>query len=218
MGCEYYLELISAQLDGELTEEERAALTEHLSSCENCRRIASAFSAIRDGITEEAEVPAGFAASVMARLPAKKKKVITLRRWGSLAAAAVLVVALGSYGARLLAPKGGAAPASGADMAAPAAEAPAAAEPQASNEMMMFAAPRMDVATAEEAPAMECAETEAGKAAAFDPRQDAALLYAAEKRPGHWEILSDEEGVITLRHESGEELALTVDENGVIHE
>ena len=140
----------------------------------------------------------------MAKLPSKKKNVIPFRRWGSVAAAAVLVIVLGST---VFAPRGKEA-AMAAPMAPAAGEAPAEAQ---NTEMMMFAAPRV---TAEEAPAMECAEAEA----AYDPVSEAALAYAAEKLPGNWEILSSEENVITLRHESGEELTLTVDENGEVSE
>jgi len=214
VGCEYYLELIGREADGELAEPERAALSAHLAECENCRRFAAALRAIGEGIAEEAEVPAGFAESVMAKLPVKKKNVIPLRRWGSLAAAVVLVIALGSG---VFAPKG-----KEAAMAAPMAPAAgeAFAEPQAeSNETMMFAAPRAaaDMAVAEEAKA-ECTEAEVCEEAAFDPVTEAALAYAGEKLPGHWEILSVEDGVITLRHESGEELQLSIDETGAVSE
>ena len=192
MGCEYYLELIGREADGELAEPERAALSAHLAECENCRRFAAALRAIGEGMAEEAEVPAGFAESVMAGLPGRKKKVLPFRRWGSLAAAAVLVIALGSAGARIFAPKGGAmeaAPAAGAEMQA----APAAAEPKMeTNGSVMYAAPRMaaDEAVAEEAPAAECAEAETtDEGAAFDPRVDAALRYAGEQQPGRWELL-----------------------------
>jgi len=221
VGCEYYLELISCELDGEITESERAALTAHLADCDACRRYAAALRAIHEGLAGEAEVPAGFAESVMAKLPAKKKNMIPLRRWGSLAAAAVLVVVLGST---VFAPKGKDA-AMAAPMAPAAGEAPAEAAPteaQAeSNEMMMFAAPRAaadeavaEVAETEAAPLAEEAKAESGLA----PHFDAALRYAEEKLPGHWEILAAEDSTVTLRHESGEELRLTVDENGDIHE
>ena len=207
MGCEYYMDLISCEADGELTESERAALSAHLAECEGCRRFAAALRAIGEGIAEEAEVPAGFAESVMAKLPAKKKNVIPFRRWGSVAAAAVLVIVLGST---VFAPRGKEA-AMAAPMAPAAGEAPAEAQ---NTEMMMFAAPRAEEAKMMEPAAADCAEAEA----AYDPVSEAALAYAAEKLPGSWEILSSEENVITLRHESGEELTLTVDENGEVSE
>jgi len=219
VGCEYYLDLISCEADGELTESERAALRAHLAECEGCRRFAAALRAIGEGIAEEAEVPAGFAESVMEKLPGRKKNGIPFRRWGSVAAAAVLVIVLGST---VFAPQGKEA-AMAAPMAPAAGEAPTEAAPteaqMESNEMMMFAAPRAaaDETVAEEAK-VECAEAEATEEAAFDPVAEAALAYAAEKLPGYWEILSSGENSITLRHESGEELTLSIDENGEISE
>ena len=132
----------------------------------------------------------------------------------------VLVIALGSAGARIFAPKGGAmeaAPAAGAEMQA----APAAEPKMETNGSVMYAAPRMaaDEAVAEEAPAAECAEAETtDEGAAFDPRVDAALRYAEEQRPGRWELLRQEGDTVTLRHESGEERSFTVDENGCVTE
>ena len=211
MGCEYYLDLIRCEADGELPESERAALRAHLAECEGCRRFAAALRAIHEGIAEEAEVPEGFAKSVMAKLPTKKKNVISFRRWGSVAAAAVLVIVLGST---VLAPKG-----KEAAMAAPMAPAAGEAPTEAQNtESMMFAAPRAEEAKMMEPAAADCAEAEVCEEAAFDPVTEAALAYAAEKLPGYWEILGIEENIITLRHENGEELTLTVDENGAVSE
>ena len=207
------MELISAETDGELTESEHAALTAHLAECENCRRFAAALRPIREGLAEEAEVPEGFAESVMAKLPKKKTNVISFRRWGSIAAAAVLVVVLGST---VFVPKG-----REAAMAAPMAPAAGEAAPaeRQSNESVVFAAPKMAEAQAEAAPTADCAEAEAVcEEAAYDPVAEAALAYAAEKLPGYWEILSVEENSVTLRHESGEELTLSIDENGEISE
>ena len=205
------MELISAEADGELTESERAALTAHLAECEDCRRFSAALRAVREGLAEETEVPAGFAEAVMAKLPKKKAKVVSFRRWGSIAAAAVLVVVLGST---VFAPRG-----KEAAMAAPMA--PAAGESgaeQQNNEAMVFAAPRAEEAKMMEPAAADCAEAETCEEAVYDPVSEAALAYAAEKLPGYWEILSVEENSVTLRHESGEELTLSIEENGEISE
>jgi len=219
VGCEYYLELIGCEMDGELTGEERTALTAHLETCEDCRRYAAALRAIHEGIAEEAQVPAHFAESVMAKLPKKKTNVIPFRRWGSLAAAAaVLVIALGSG---VFAPKGKEA-AMAAPMAPAAGDTPAEAAPteMQRNETMMFSAPAPRAAAEEaksveeEAPAADCVEAEA----AFDPVTEAALRYAEEKLPGHWEILEATDETILLRHESGEELTLTVNGSGEVSE
>lgn len=219
MGCEYYRELISLELDGELEDAGRAALSAHLSECEDCRRYAAALREIAGGIAEEAEVPADFAESVMAKLPKKKKNVIPFRRWGSIAAAAVLAIALGGT---VFAPKGKEA-AMAAPMAPAAGDAAPAEAQMERNDAVMFAAPKMADTVAEEAKIMEsaaaeCAEAETTEEAAFDPVSEAALAYASEKLPGHWEILSATDNTVTLRHEGGAELTLAVDENGEVSE
>ena len=38
--CEYFLELLSAGLDGELTADEERELAEHLATCRECRTLA----------------------------------------------------------------------------------------------------------------------------------------------------------------------------------
>ena len=42
MNCEKALELISAELDGELTQQERAELQAHLDACPDCRETYAA--------------------------------------------------------------------------------------------------------------------------------------------------------------------------------
>ena len=44
--CRYFEELISARLDGELTEQEEIALRAHLEECENCRAYRDALRAV----------------------------------------------------------------------------------------------------------------------------------------------------------------------------
>lgn len=108
LHCDDYKILISALLDEEITEAERGDLMNHLEQCADCTAFLSDQLAMRDalrGLT--AAAPAGFAASVMARVhqtaqePAKKeeRKVLTfpaLRRWVGLAACCA-VVALGVF-------------------------------------------------------------------------------------------------------------------------
>ncbi len=43
MNCEYFKELISARLDGELTIEEETVLSGHLSDCDECSRLREEF-------------------------------------------------------------------------------------------------------------------------------------------------------------------------------
>lgn len=108
LHCDDYKILISALLDEEITEAERGDLMDHLEQCADCTAFLSDQLAMRDalrGLT--AAAPAGFAASVMARVhqtaqePAKKeeRKVLAfpaLRRWVGLAACCA-VVALGVF-------------------------------------------------------------------------------------------------------------------------
>ncbi len=103
-ACESYLELISAQLDGELTADERARLTEHLASCEACRTYMADLAAIRAVLSEaeEADMPAGFTEGVMRRVresSPRSKKPSVLRRFAPLAAcAAVFAVVFAANG------------------------------------------------------------------------------------------------------------------------
>jgi hypothetical protein len=73
MDCEKYEELISGQLDGELTESERRELETHLRDCPACRALSDTYLEISSALAEDAVVPEGFAQGVMARLPAAKR-------------------------------------------------------------------------------------------------------------------------------------------------
>ncbi|MBO4915015.1 MAG: zf-HC2 domain-containing protein [Oscillospiraceae bacterium] len=103
MNHEEYRDLLSALLDGELDEAQRASALAHLDECEECRAYYAELCAVHDAIAElEPEtVPAGFAESVMARLlegekVVKLKKRSPWRGWTALAAcAAVVVLAVG---------------------------------------------------------------------------------------------------------------------------
>ena len=53
MNCEYFRELISARLDGELSHEEEQRLTEHLAGCPSCREIAERLAELKDTIGME---------------------------------------------------------------------------------------------------------------------------------------------------------------------
>lgn len=69
--CAYYMELISAELDGELTEAERARLTAHLEQCPDCRRYRQALASVSGALADSLEPPpATLARSVMARVKA----------------------------------------------------------------------------------------------------------------------------------------------------
>lgn len=96
MNCEDVCELISASLDGELTEAEEAQLREHLAQCPACRALQEELAGLRENTQAalEAAAPAELKTAVLENLPARKKpagKVIYWKRWGAMAAAVALV-------------------------------------------------------------------------------------------------------------------------------
>lgn len=112
-SCKEYEAQISAFLDGELSEEERAEMAEHLAVCPACQRYFDDLVAIHDAFDlEEAPVPEGFAESVMARvreMPQEEpdgdaKKIIRFpywRQWAAMAACCALAaLGLWSFQAR----------------------------------------------------------------------------------------------------------------------
>ena len=99
MGCDKYIEWISAALDGELTAEERRELDGHLAACPDCAALFEALGGQSRALRElEVDFPADLHARIMNHLPpqespAKKNKVIRWKRWSGLAACLVLVAA-----------------------------------------------------------------------------------------------------------------------------
>lgn len=69
---EKYTLALSAYLDGELGESERAKLLAHLETCEACKTYLAELTELRDafGGLEDVEVPAGFADGILTRLQA----------------------------------------------------------------------------------------------------------------------------------------------------
>lgn len=99
MSCERYLELLSGHIDGVNNEEQERELQAHLKDCAHCRARLESYRQMEQGIGElTQEVPEGFAAGVMARLPARKaarRRAVWLRPlFGAAAAALVLLVGL----------------------------------------------------------------------------------------------------------------------------
>ncbi|MCF2619029.1 zf-HC2 domain-containing protein [Oscillibacter valericigenes] len=99
--CEEFAPLLSAFVDGELTEEERAELRAHVMECEACQKLLGEMTALHEafGALGEEEVPAGFTEGVMAAVRAEKaaakpqtKKRSAWRRMAPLAACAALVL------------------------------------------------------------------------------------------------------------------------------
>ena len=98
--CEEFAPLLSAYFDGELTEEESAAVRAHLSECEDCRARLDEYVQLTGEMLAlgEEDVPAGFTEGVMAAVRAEKaakkpqtKKRSAWRRWMPMAACAAIV-------------------------------------------------------------------------------------------------------------------------------
>lgn len=104
MTCEEAALLLSARLDGVLTESEEAALTDHLAQCPECRAIAAQLEELRSAMAgmEDISAPADFTRRVMDSLGEQEKpqKVVPLFRrpqfkaLTGLAACALLCVGL----------------------------------------------------------------------------------------------------------------------------
>lgn len=93
MECQDMLELLSASLDGELTEAEQAQLNAHLDTCPSCRALYQELSGLHAAWDLETEVPAELAARILGSLPPQPSgRVVYWRRWGAMAAAVVLIV------------------------------------------------------------------------------------------------------------------------------
>ena len=107
MACQRYYELISARLDGELSQEEERELENHLALCPGCRALAEQLSGLHEDFSalEEARAPEVFVLGVMDRIRGEeqKKKVIPLFRRPQFKAvaglAACLALCAGLYGA-----------------------------------------------------------------------------------------------------------------------
>lgn len=101
MRCEEALELISAALDGELTAQERRELDDHLAGCPDCAalfdELAGQSRLLRD---LDCEMPSDLTDRILSQLPdqqagtvpAKPRRALHWRRWGTLAACLALAV------------------------------------------------------------------------------------------------------------------------------
>lgn len=105
MTCEQALILISAALDGEVTEAERAALEEHLGTCPDCAALSEdfgVFSVALSGMNVDApddltaRIDAALDAEAAPAVSAPAKRSRHSRAWGSLAAMFAAVICLGS--------------------------------------------------------------------------------------------------------------------------
>jgi len=126
--CERYEALISAMLDGELTERERSELEEHLAICPDCAAMYAAFAEVSEALKAETDtlsepLPAALHENIMAKVrmaeKAQKTHGTIMRLRPILAAAACVVVLAGT----LLALRNGVS--MGKNAAPESAEAPA---------------------------------------------------------------------------------------------
>ena len=95
MMCEKYPEMISAYIDGELSEEEKAELEAHLNICEDCRSAFEIYREISEGIALDLEEPPeDFADNVMSRIAAEegKKRRRVIRSFVGVAACAAIIL------------------------------------------------------------------------------------------------------------------------------
>lgn len=96
MNCERYLDLISARLDGPLSQQDQAELTAHLNTCPECRAIADDLANIHSTLSSAAAVPPaelaeGVMRSIRGQRTARKR---TMRQLGTLVACLVLCAGL----------------------------------------------------------------------------------------------------------------------------
>ena len=80
IGCTEYLEMMNAFMDGELDEESRAELSEHLRYCPGCFNASLAYKSINEAIADgETEPPDALLPSVMNRSPRIKNAWLFVR-------------------------------------------------------------------------------------------------------------------------------------------
>ena len=96
MNHEYYEDLISAQIDGLLTEEEEQELEEHLASCPDCRRARREMDTVHHLLLAASPLPPeGLEDRILNELPEQpKRRSPWMRKAAPLAAAAVFLLAV----------------------------------------------------------------------------------------------------------------------------
>lgn len=235
MACDRFLELLSARLDGALTEDEARELEAHLLSCPQCRAAGAQMSALQSAFREleESPAPEGFTQNVMDRIrKAEKQKVIPLfRRPGFRAAAclaACLALAAGLYAHNSGVERDGAAPQarvgeaygsdSGADVpqiaayAAPEAPAGTAGDAERKLEAASYSAdqPEGIAVTLDRLP--EGAEELIPPETAVSPAGDGGTAYRGLSREAIDQIgrLAAEQGIGVAVHPTQEECLLIV--------
>lgn len=108
-NCENFIEQISALVDAELSDEEKAAVLEHIEECRDCRAVYEAFCDISRCMPQVmVEPPAKLKDSIMENIRSEAKKSrkprLSIYRFAGLAAVFALVVLAATSG-RFSAPK-----------------------------------------------------------------------------------------------------------------
>ena len=109
-SCDYYIELLSAGLDAQLTAEQEQELAQHLVECPACRELGPQLVAAHAAFADLEEVPApeGFAEGVMERVRIRENrpKVVPLFKrpvWKAVAGlVACCILCFGVYQSGLL--------------------------------------------------------------------------------------------------------------------
>ena len=84
MDCNNFKFNISAFLDGELSKEEAEKISEHINTCENCKKVYESYSNLSKTIkSSEAELPEGF------KVLMPKKNIFSILRGHEMAASAI---------------------------------------------------------------------------------------------------------------------------------
>jgi anti-sigma factor RsiW len=95
MKCEQAIERMHQVLDGDLMEAgKRQELADHLSSCAECRRAETELTIVQQALNEmpSADLPEGALDEIWTRT--SRSRGLLVYRWGSVAAAAVIALAL----------------------------------------------------------------------------------------------------------------------------
>lgn len=106
-NCDHYFELLSAQIDGMLTEEEERELLAHVLVCEDCKALQEDLLELSDTMSEmQVIVPEGLSANVMAAVQKEKRgKIIPFYRRknfiGSMLTAAAMLALIAVTGTGL---------------------------------------------------------------------------------------------------------------------
>lgn len=180
--CDRALELISAQIDGELTAGEAAWLEKHLARCPECRALLADFEAMHRLLPElTVEPPAGLKEDIMKTVRASRttpfhrtRQQWRWRSWASLAAVLALVVVGGGalHMASLGNTTGTAAPAAAGAPQAEAREAPAAGQEE-TGDAGLFLSP-FAASAPEESPAQVPAVEDAARGTGTPLTEDGA--------------------------------------------